>query len=60
MSRMAMEEEEQIPEEQKTVFDWCKEGNIARMAALVSEQNVNEKDSQVYTTSFYRLLAVLI
>ena len=41
------QEEEVIPDDKKTVFDWCKEGNISSLTELVTESNVNNKDSQV-------------
>lgn len=41
------EEEVKIPDDQKSVFDWCKEGQVARLAEMVTEQNVNQKDDQV-------------
>lgn len=41
------DEEEAIPDENKTVFDWCKEGNVSKLTATVTESNINGKDSQV-------------
>lgn len=40
-------EKEVIPDDKKTVFDWCKEGNVSKLAELVTENNINDKDSQV-------------
>ena len=47
VSRIIAEEEESVPDDQKTVFDWCKEGNVDRLSAMVTNQNVNSKDEQV-------------
>ena len=42
-----MNHTEVIPEENKNVFDWCKEGQVSRLAPLLSETNINSKDEQV-------------
>ena len=47
VSRYAEEKEEVVPDDQKTAFDWCKEGHVTRLAAMVTEDNINEKDEQV-------------
>ena len=47
VSRYAEETEEVIPDDQKNVFDWCKEGHVTKLAAMVTEENINEKDEQV-------------
>ena len=31
----------------KTVFDWCKEGKVKRMAGMLKRDEVNNKDQQV-------------
>ena len=31
-----------IPDELKTVFDWCKEGHVTNLAAMVTEENINK------------------
>lgn len=31
----------------KSVFDWCKEGNAKKMDALLTRENINSKDKQV-------------
>lgn len=31
----------------KSVFDWCKEGNAKKMDALLTRENINSKDEQV-------------
>ena len=50
VSRLAEEVEEVLPDDQKSVFDWCKEGNATRLAAMVTEKNINKKDEQVSET----------
>ncbi len=49
MSRMVPTEETVIPDKEKSVFDWCKEGRADRLADLLSPQNINEKDEEVCT-----------
>ena len=50
VSRMA-DQEQELAEEEKTVFDWCKEGREDRLQPLLSLDNINTKDSQVGTNS---------
>ena len=47
VSTLAGEVEEAITDSQKTLFDWCKESNIERLAAMVTADNVDLKDEQV-------------
>lgn len=42
MSRAVEKEEDLIPNELKTVFDWCKEGQVTNLAAMVTAENINE------------------
>ena len=49
VSRMANQERE-LAEEEKTLFDWCKEGRGNKLQALLSPDNINTKDSQVGST----------
>ena len=42
MSRCVDEKEEVIPDKLKTVFDWCKEGHLTNMVAMVMEETINE------------------
>ena len=42
MSRAVEKEEDLIPDELKTVFDWCKEGHVTNLAAMVTAENINE------------------
>lgn len=44
-----MNNSEVIPDENKSVFDWCKEGNEARLLTMVTTTNVNQLDEQVGT-----------
>lgn len=46
MSRMVPEDEAAIPDDEKSVFDWCKEGRADRLAAMLTAQNINEKDAE--------------
>ena len=46
VSRMA-DQEQELAEEEKTLFDWCKEGREDRLQALLSPDNINTIDSQV-------------
>ena len=36
-----------LPDDQKTVFDWCKDGNINRVTSLLKNTDVNQKDAEV-------------
>lgn len=38
---------EVIPDEKKTVFDWCKEGDVTRLSGMLTESNINSLDEQV-------------
>ena len=46
VSRMA-DQEQELSEEEKTVFDWCKEGREDRLQSLLSPDNINTTDEQV-------------
>ena len=41
------DEDTDVPDEEKTVFDWCKEGCVSKLEGLVTDSNVNLKDNQV-------------
>ena len=43
-----MNSAEAIPDEKKTIFDWCKEGHIAKLSSMLTKTNVNSPDEQVY------------
>ncbi|XP_020619015.1 acyl-CoA-binding domain-containing protein 6-like [Orbicella faveolata] len=38
-----------ISDTNKSVFDWCKEGNAKKMDALLTRENINSKDEQGLT-----------
>lgn len=42
-----MNSAEVIPDESKSVFDWCKEGRVERLTPLLSDTNVTSTDDQV-------------
>lgn len=42
MSRAVEKEEDLIPDELKTMFDWCKEGHVTNLAAMVTAENINK------------------
>ena len=44
-----------IPDEEKTVFDWCKEGHVTKLESLVTDDSINSKDSQVYKDEWISL-----
>ena len=37
-----------VPDDEKTVFDWCKEGHVTKLESLLTDDSINSKDSQVY------------
>ena len=44
-----MNPDKKIDDDLKTVFDWCKDGDIKRVSQILDNNNVNvdEKDSEV-------------
>ena len=46
VSRMA-DQEQKLADDEKTLFDWCKEGREDRLQALLTPDNIHAKDSQV-------------
>ena len=50
VSRMA-DREEIVAEEEKTVFDWCKEGRDDLLQNHLSTDNINERDTEVISLS---------
>ena len=40
-------EDKDIPDEEKTAFDWCKEGHVTKLESLVTDECINSKDGQV-------------
>ena len=47
---MPIEREDSVAEEDKTVFDWCKEGNVERLQAALTPGNVDSRDEQASGT----------
>ena len=39
-----------IPDEEKTVFDWCKECRVAKLEEMVTKESIDSKDGQVRWT----------
>ena len=40
----------------KSVFDWCKEGNVKRMDVLLNKgENINAKDEQVSNFDCFKI-----
>ena len=39
--------EEKLAEEEKTVFDWCKEGRQDLLRSHLTPDNINNRDSEV-------------
>ena len=51
MSKLAHDIKENVPDDSKTVFDWCKEGNI-EMLEKKALGKMNQTDDQVRENSF--------
>lgn len=49
VSRMAYEDEDDIPDSQKTLLDWCSEGAIKKVEECLkkSDVDINVKDEEV-------------
>jgi len=43
------DDDDVISDANKSVFDWCKEGNAKKMGALLTRENINSKDEQGLT-----------
>ena len=52
MSKLADDNKEKIPNDSKTVFDWCKEGNKEMMEKKAPEK-MNQTDDQVRESSTF-------
>ena len=50
MSKLAYDAKEDIPNDNKTMFDWCKEGNVEMMQKKASGE-MNQTDDQVRENS---------
>lgn len=48
VSTMCREEEEYISDNEKTVFDWCKEGNVEHLSRLLANDSIdiNQQDAE--------------
>ena len=42
-----MADKQDIPDNQKTIFDWCREGNTDKIKLLLKETDCNIKDENV-------------
>ena len=42
-----MSDKEDIPDDEKTIFDWCREGNTDKVTLLLRNTDVNIKDENV-------------
>lgn len=42
-----MADKQDIPDSQKTIFDWCREGNTDKTKLLLKEIDYNIKDENV-------------
>ena len=42
-----MADKQDIPDDKKTIFDWCREGNIDKMKLLLKEIDCSIKDENV-------------
>ena len=39
--------EEALKDEEKSPFDWCKEGNAKMLGSLLDSENINHQDDNV-------------
>ena len=46
MSILARTEKE-LSDDAKTLFDWCKEGNVSKVDTLIDGHDVNTRDEKV-------------
>jgi len=42
-----MSDKEEIPDDKKTIFDWCREGNTDKVTSLLKDTDTNIKDENV-------------
>ena len=45
------DQEEELAEEEKTVFDWCKEGREDLLRSHLTPNNINNRDNEVLEDS---------
>jgi len=46
-------DKENIPDDKKTIFDWCREGNTDKVTLLLKDTDINIQDENVSTLLFY-------
>ena len=62
VSTMSADEDE-IPDEEKSVFDWCKEGNLDQVKKFLADSKddeVNKRDEEVQRVMGYLLLHICL
>ena len=42
-----MKDDDHIPDEKKSMFDWCKEGDLTKLVAIVTRTEVDIQDEEV-------------
>jgi len=42
-----MSDKEEIPDDKKTIFDWCREGNTDKVTLLLKDTEINIQDENV-------------
>ena len=47
VSTPARPEEDVIDDKHKSIFDWCKEGNMSRVRTMLQSADINAKDDMV-------------
>ena len=45
--------EENLKDEEKSLFDWCKEGNVEKIRELLNPDNINHQDEDVRSKAFF-------
>lgn len=50
-----MADKQEIPDNQKTIFDWCREGNTDKIKLLLKETDSNIKDENVSVLLFNKM-----
>ena len=49
--------ERPLPDDSKTIFDWCKDDNVQQVVARLSAENIDEPDDKV---SFFHSIHLLL
>lgn len=47
ISTLMKDDKDAIPDGKKNMFDWCKDGDVSKLAAMVTEKEVNVQDKDV-------------